>query len=50
MLCPMVKGMQEYGMGATAKHFSGDGVDYRDQHYSRGIWFTVFDQFQFPDC
>ena len=33
MLCQMVKGMQEYGMGATAKHFPGDGVDYRDQHY-----------------
>ena len=33
MLSSMVKGMQEYGMGATAKHFPGDGVDYRDQHY-----------------
>lgn len=33
MLCQMVRGMQEYGMGATAKHFPGDGVDYRDQHY-----------------
>ena len=33
MLCRMVNGMQEYGMGATAKHFPGDGVDYRDQHY-----------------
>ena len=33
MLVSMVKGMQEYGMGATAKHFPGDGVDYRDQHF-----------------
>ena len=33
MLKSMIKGMQEYGMGATAKHFPGDGVDYRDQHY-----------------
>ena len=33
MLIPMVRGMQEHGMGATAKHFPGDGVDYRDQHY-----------------
>lgn len=33
LLSSMVKGMQDYGMGATAKHFPGDGVDYRDQHY-----------------
>lgn len=33
MLVSMVNGMQEYGMGATAKHFPGDGVDYRDQHF-----------------
>ncbi len=33
MLSAMVKGMQEYGMGATLKHFPGDGVDYRDQHF-----------------
>ncbi len=33
MLVAQVKGMQTYGMGATAKHFPGDGVDYRDQHY-----------------
>ena len=33
MLTSMVKGMQEYGLGATAKHFPGDGVDYRDQHF-----------------
>ena len=24
--------MQEYGIAACAKHFPGDGVDYRDQH------------------
>lgn len=33
MLSSMVRGMQEYGMGATGKHFPGDGVDYRDQHF-----------------
>ncbi len=33
MLAAMVDGMQEYGLGATAKHFPGDGTDYRDQHY-----------------
>lgn len=29
----VVRGMQEYGLAATAKHFPGDGTDYRDQHY-----------------
>lgn len=33
MLVSMVQGMQAYGMGATVKHFPGDGVDYRDQHF-----------------
>ena len=33
MLCSLVQGMQDHGMGATAKHFPGDGVDYRDQHF-----------------
>lgn len=32
-LVRMIKGMQEHGLGATAKHFPGDGVDYRDQHF-----------------
>ena len=32
MLKQVVKGMQEYGLAACAKHFPGDGVDYRDQH------------------
>ncbi len=27
-----VKTIQEYGIAACAKHFPGDGVDYRDQH------------------
>ena len=29
----VVRGMQDYGLAATAKHFPGDGTDYRDQHY-----------------
>ncbi len=32
MVVAAVKGMQEHGMLATAKHFPGDGVDDRDQH------------------
>lgn len=27
-----VKGLQEYGLAASIKHFPGDGVDERDQH------------------
>lgn len=32
MLPQIVNGMQENGLVACAKHFPGDGVDYRDQH------------------
>ncbi|NLG84296.1 MAG: glycoside hydrolase family 3 protein [Firmicutes bacterium] len=32
LLTALVRGMQEEGLAATAKHFPGDGVDYRDQH------------------
>ena len=32
MLSNIIKGMQENGIAACAKHFPGDGVDYRDQH------------------
>lgn len=32
MLPQIVKGMQENGLSACAKHFPGDGMDYRDQH------------------
>ncbi|MBT2288994.1 hypothetical protein J7E73_07575 [Paenibacillus albidus] len=28
----ILRGMQDHGMAACAKHFPGDGVDYRDQH------------------
>ena len=28
----VVHGMQENGLAACAKHFPGDGLDYRDQH------------------
>lgn len=32
LLKQVVRGMQEHGLAAGAKHFPGDGVDYRDQH------------------
>ncbi len=32
MLPAVIRGMQENGLIACAKHFPGDGVDYRDQH------------------
>lgn len=32
MLKQVIRGMQENGLAACAKHFPGDGVDYRDQH------------------
>lgn len=32
LLKQVVRGMQENGLAACAKHFPGDGMDYRDQH------------------
>lgn len=32
LLPQVIRGMQENGLTACAKHFPGDGVDYRDQH------------------
>jgi len=32
LLRRVVRGMQENGLAACAKHFPGDGVDWRDQH------------------
>lgn len=32
LLKALVRGMQDHGLAATAKHFPGDGCDYRDQH------------------
>lgn len=32
LLRQVVRGMQENGLAACAKHFPGDGLDYRDQH------------------
>ena len=32
LLTQQVKGLQDFGVAATVKHFPGDGVDYRDQH------------------
>lgn len=28
----LIRGSQEHGLSATAKHFPGDGIDFRDQH------------------
>ena len=33
----IVKGMQESGVSATAKHYPGDGVDHRDQHLGPSV-------------
>ena len=32
LLSQVIRGMQDNGLAACAKHFPGDGVDYRDQH------------------
>ena len=32
LLRKIIRGYQDHGLSATAKHFPGDGVDYRDQH------------------
>ena len=32
LLVQIIRGMQENGLAACAKHFPGDGLDYRDQH------------------
>jgi len=33
ILRPLVRGMQDAGVSATAKHFPGDGFDFRNQHF-----------------
>ncbi|ASA25210.1 glycoside hydrolase family 3 protein [Paenibacillus donghaensis] len=45
----VMRGMQEHGLAACAKHFPGDGVDYRDQHIvttvndlSEQEWFATY--------
>ncbi|CAI6086676.1 glycoside hydrolase family 3 protein [Cohnella sp. JJ-181] len=37
LLKAVVRGMQDHGLAATAKHFPGDGVDYRDQHMTTTV-------------
>ncbi|MBQ8618979.1 MAG: glycoside hydrolase family 3 protein [Clostridia bacterium] len=32
LLPSVIRGMQDHGLAACAKHFPGDGVDWRDQH------------------
>ena len=34
---PNMKGLQTAGLATTVKHFPGDGVDERDQHYSNTV-------------
>lgn len=45
----VMRGMQDYGIAACAKHFPGDGVDYRDQHIITTVnslpeeeWFATY--------
>ena len=49
MIPEIVRGMQEHGLCACAKHFPGDGMDYRDQHVtttknsmSMEAWYDTF--------
>lgn len=49
MACALIRGCQENGLSATAKHFPGDGVDFRDQHFcltinslAEGAWRETF--------
>lgn len=37
LLQALIRGYQEHGLSATAKHFPGDGVDFRDQHLCLSI-------------
>lgn len=37
MASAISRGLQEHGMAACAKHFPGDGVDFRDQHLVTSI-------------
>ncbi|MBB6637657.1 glycoside hydrolase family 3 protein [Cohnella thailandensis] len=37
LLKAVVRGMQDHGLAATAKHFPGDGCDYRDQHLTTTV-------------
>lgn len=42
----IVKGYQDHGIMATAKHFPGDGMDYRNQHFVTSENYLPFDQWQ----
>ena len=33
----IIRGMQDQGLCATAKHFPGDGLDFRNQHIGRAV-------------
>jgi beta-N-acetylhexosaminidase len=37
LLQALIRGYQDHGLAATAKHFPGDGVDFRDQHLCLSI-------------
>lgn len=42
----IVKGYQDHGIMATAKHFPGDGMDYRNQHFVTSENYLTFDKWQ----
>ncbi len=37
LIIPLIKGMQDHGLAAAAKHFPGDGTDTRNQHYVTSV-------------
>jgi len=37
LLPPLIRGMQDHGLAACAKHFPGDGHDCRDQHITTTV-------------
>ncbi|MBD3322189.1 MAG: hypothetical protein GF350_13910, partial [Chitinivibrionales bacterium] len=39
-----IRGMQEHGMAATAKHFPGDGVDAREPHVATSVHSLALDE------
>ena len=50
LLKQVVKGMQENGLSACAKHFPGDGLDWRDQHIVTTNNTLSFDDWKKKSC
>ena len=46
LLRAVIQGMQDHGLGACAKHFPGDGVDWRDQHLITTVNSLPMDQWR----